>query len=58
MIINITAYIKTIVALTIFSSMANILISDNEFKKYIELVMGFLILSTVLTPLLNLINIQ
>lgn len=51
MITTLTAYIKTIVALTIFSTLANMMMPDNEFKKYTQLVVGFLILSTVMTPL-------
>lgn len=54
MITYLIAYIKIIVALTIFSTMANMLMPDDNFKKYTELVLGFLILATVITPLFNL----
>lgn len=53
MIDNFIAYIKTIVALSIFSTMTNMLMPDNEYRRYTELVIGLLILSTVLTPIFN-----
>lgn len=48
------AYIKTITALTIFSALACMLMPDGSFRKYLELVLGALVLATVLQPFLQL----
>lgn len=52
------AYIKTIVALTIFSTLASMMMPDNQFKKYTELILGLLILVSILTPILQLFGVQ
>lgn len=58
MITAFSAYIKTIVALAIFSTLANMLMPENDFKKYVELVVGLLVLATVLTPLFKIFGIS
>ena len=52
------AYIKTITALTIFSALACMLIPENSFKKYVELVLGLLVLSTIMTPFFQLFGLN
>lgn len=54
MIVALGAYIKTITALTIFSALACMLMPDGSFRKYVELVLGVLILTAVLSPFLKL----
>lgn len=49
-----SAYIKTITALTIFSALACMLMPDGSFRKYVELVLGVLVLTAVLNPFLRL----
>ncbi|MFV0313506.1 MAG: stage III sporulation protein AF [Anaerotignum sp.] len=46
------AYIKTITALTIFSALACMLMPEGAFRKYVELVLGVLVLTAVLNPFL------
>ena len=45
-----TAYIKTITALTIFSAMAEILMPEGNHRRYVELVLGVLILFSRAEP--------
>ena len=47
------AYIKTITALTIFSALACMLMPEGSFRKYVELVLGVLVLTAVLNPFLR-----
>ncbi len=47
------AYIKTITALTIFSALACMLMPDGSFRKYVELVLGVLVLTAVISPFLR-----
>ncbi len=49
-----TAYIKTITALTLFSALAGLLMPEGKFRKYLEMVLGILVLSAVVQPLLRL----
>lgn len=49
-----SAYIKTITALTIFSALACMLMPEGSFRKYVELVLGVLVLTAVLNPFLRL----
>ena len=48
------AYIKTITALTVFAALTGILLPEGKDRRYAELVLGILILTTVLSPLLRL----
>lgn len=45
------AYIKTIAAFLIFSAFAEIIMPDNKYKKYISIVLGFLMIATIMKPL-------
>lgn len=51
-----TAYIKTITALTVFSALVSLLLPDGRYRRYAELVLGILILTAVLSPLLHLLH--
>ena len=51
-----TAYIKTITALTIFSTLAGILLPEGKYRRYAELVLGIMVLGVVLEPLLRLLG--
>ncbi|WP_304507209.1 stage III sporulation protein AF [Anaerotignum sp.] len=53
MMAALSAYIKTITALTIFSALACMLMPDGSFRKYVELVLGVLVLTAVLNPFLR-----
>lgn len=53
-----SAYIKTIAAVTVFAAFTEMLMPDNSFKKYINLVTGLLLLSIVLKPMLLLFDFQ
>lgn len=44
-------YIKNIAVCIIFSAFVEMLIPDNDFKKYINLVLGFIVILVVLNPL-------
>lgn len=48
-----SAYIKTITALTIFSALACMLMPEGSFRKYVELVLGVLVLTAVINPFLR-----
>lgn len=48
------AYIKTITALTLFSVMAGLLMPEGSFRKYLEMVLGVMILAAVVQPLFHL----
>ncbi len=48
------AYIKTITALTIFSALVGILLPEGKYRRYAELVLGVMILTAVMSPLLRL----
>ena len=50
---TLSAYIKTITALTIFSALACMLMPEGSFRKYVELVLGILVLTAVLNPFLR-----
>lgn len=52
-----TAYIKTIAAFTLFAAFAEMLMPDNSFKKYIQLIMGIMLLSVMLKPLFTAFSI-
>ena len=52
------AYIKTITALTIFSAMVCILLPDGSSRKYVELVLGIMILTAVLGPMIKLFHLS
>lgn len=58
MIAMFSAYIKTIVAFTIFSTLACMFMPESNFRKYLELVLGLLILSAVMTPIFNLFGLN
>lgn len=49
-----TAYIKTITALTVFSALAGMLLPEGKYRRYAELVLGIMVLTAVLHPLLGL----
>lgn len=48
------AYIKTITALTIFSALAEMLLPEEKYRRYAELVLGIMVLGAVLQPFLRL----
>lgn len=50
------AYIKTITALTVFSALVGLLLPDGKYRRYTELVLGILVLTAVLSPLLRLFS--
>ena len=52
-----TAYIKTITALTVFSALVGLLLPEGKDRRYTELVLGILVLTAVLSPLLRLLHI-
>lgn len=58
MIAMFSAYIKTIVAFTIFSTLACMFMPESNFRKYLELVLGLCILSAVMTPIFNLFGVN
>lgn len=47
-----SAYIKNIAVFTLFAAFAELLMPENNFKKYLSLVMGLLLLTAVLKPML------
>lgn len=49
-----TAYIKTITALTLFSVLAGLLMPEGSFRKYLEMVLGIMLLAAVIQPLFHL----
>ena len=51
-----TAYIKTITALTIFSALAGMLLPEGKYRRYVELVLGIMVLEAVLHPFLRLFD--
>ena len=53
-----TAYIKTIAAFTLFAAFAEMLMPDNSFKKYIQLIMGIMLLSVMLRPVFMVLNVS
>lgn len=53
-----TAYIKTIAAFTLFVAFAEMLMPENSFKKYIQLIMGIMLLSVMLMPLFQMLHIK
>ncbi|WP_317856354.1 stage III sporulation protein AF [Chakrabartyella piscis] len=53
-----SAYIKTITALTIFTAMASMCLPDNSFRKYLELILGILVMSAVIQPLFSLFQVE
>lgn len=57
MIETIGAYIKTITALTIFSAFVGILMPDGRFRTYVDMILGILVLTAVLTPFLRVFGI-
>ena len=50
------AYIKTIAAFLIFSVFAEMIMPDNKFKKYISIILGFLMIVTILKPVTVLVR--
>ncbi len=50
------AYIKTIAAFLIFSVFAEMIMPDNKFKKYISIILGFLMIVTILKPITVLVR--
>ena len=47
-----SAYIKNIAVFTLFAAFAELLMPENNFKKYLSFVMGLLLLTSVLKPML------
>ena len=47
-----SAYIKNIAVFTLFAAFAELLMPENNFKKYLSIVMGLLLLTAVLKPML------
>ncbi len=56
--VEFSAYIKTITALTIFTAMASMCLPDNSFRKYLELILGILVMSAVIQPLFSLFQVE
>lgn len=56
MIAMFTAYIKTITALTVFAVMAGLLMPDGKFRQYTRWVLGLLVLTAMLDPVLQLFS--
>ncbi len=48
-----SAYIKTIAAFTLFAAFAEMLMPQSSFKKYIGLIIGILLLTAMLKPMLG-----
>jgi len=46
------AYIKSIAELILFAAVAELIMPENNFKKYISMVMGLLLITAVLKPML------
>lgn len=51
-----TAYIKTIVVFLIFSAFTEMVMPDNKFKKYISIIIGFLMIIIILNPILGMLK--
>ena len=49
-----TSYIKTITALTLFSALAELFMPEGNFRKYLEMVLGIMVLAAVVQPLFRL----
>lgn len=47
-----SAYIKNIAVFTLFAAFAELIMPENNFKKYISMVMGLLLITAVLKPML------
>lgn len=58
MFVAFSAYIKTITALTIFSTMACMFLPNNTFRKYLELILGIMVLSAIVQPLVSLFQLE
>ena len=54
MITVFTAYIKTITALTVFAAMAGLLMPNGKFRQYTRWVLGLMVLTAMIQPLLQL----
>lgn len=50
------AYIKTIVVLLIFAAFAEMIMPDSSLKKYISILVGFLMIITILNPILGIVK--
>lgn len=48
-----SAYIKNIAVFTLFAAFAELLIPENNFKKYLSFVMGMLLLTAILKPMFS-----
>ncbi|MFI3175194.1 MAG: stage III sporulation protein AF [Bacillota bacterium] len=44
--------------MTIFSTLASMMMPETQFKKYTELILGLLILVSMITPLLQLFGVK
>lgn len=53
---TLSAWIKQIILLVLFATFLELLIPSNNYKKFIKVIMGLLILVAVLQPVLNLIQ--
>lgn len=56
MMAEFAAYIKTITALAVFSALVGLLLPEGKYRRYTELVLGILVLTAVLRPLLGLFH--
>ena len=54
----VTAYIKTITALTIFSILAELLLPEGRFAAFLRPVLGTLVLAAVLQPLFQVMHVE
>ena len=51
-----SAYIKNIAVFTLFAAFAELLMPENNFKKYLHFVLGLLLLTAVLKPMFSLLG--
>ncbi len=54
MITAFIAYIKTITALTVFAAMVELLMPNGKFRQYTRWVLGLMVLTAMIQPLLKL----
>lgn len=55
---TLSAWIKQIILLVLFATFLELLIPSNNYKKFIKVIMGLLILVAILQPVLNLMQNQ
>lgn len=53
-----SAYIKNIAVFTLFAAFAQLIMPENNFKKYLNFIMGLLLLIAAFQPILSLFQKQ